>query len=112
MVARYSPFVNSAPYHALRCSFLTVDGPAGVLESWAALDPATQSAAVAYAHSKGAVVLVSIGGATESPYGQDPTAYGRTAASWALANAFDGVDYDLENFQEGQLYKRVSCPAL
>lgn len=73
----------------------------GVVESWEALDPAAQAAAVAYAHSKGAVVLLATAGATDSPYRENPTTYGRTAAVWALDNALDGVDFDLENFLFG-----------
>ena len=86
------------------CSFLLVSGPDSIVEAWGRLDPAAKAEAVAYAHSKGAVVLLSVGGETERPYGSsDAATYGRDAASWALLNKLDGVDFDLENFASGAL---------
>ena len=53
--------------------------------------------AIAYAHDKGAVVLVSTGGETETPSDSDPVAYGNYVATWAKTFLMDGVDFDLEN---------------
>ena len=55
-------------FNVIVLAFLLVSGPDGVVDSWARLDSVAQAAAVSYAHSKGAIVLVSAGGATEVPY--------------------------------------------
>lgn len=105
-------------FNVILLTFLLVTGPDGILDTWGMLDSATRAAAVSYVHSKGAIVLVSAGGATELPYDQDPVEYGRTAAAWALSNGLDGVDFDLENFDWGALActpnpsLHVSCASL
>lgn len=72
---------------------------------WSLLSPSTQQSVVEYAHSKGANIIVSVGG---SSYGNGsiPTdytlgggaAYGTAAANFALENNLDGIDLDMENF--------------
>ena len=61
-----------------------------------------QQSTIDYAHSKGAIVLASAGGAVDVPWdnlsGED---YGSNVAKWALANNLDGVDFDIENFSQG-----------
>lgn len=55
-----------------------------------------------YVHSKGALLFMSAGGATESPYSkQSGKDYGTMLANNAIENGFDGVDLDLENIQQG-----------
>lgn len=61
-----------------------------------------KDSAISYAHTKGAVVLLSVGGSTEAPYSGDASAYGRTAANWAQNNGLDGVDFDLEKIMTGE----------
>ena len=49
---------------------------------------------MAYAHSKGAVVLVSVGGPGDPPpFADDPSAFGSASATFANVNYLDGVDF-------------------
>jgi hypothetical protein len=83
-------------------------GGAGAVDAagaWGALPPAARAATLAYAHSKGAVVLASAGGATDEPYASTPgAAYGQRAAAWAVSAGLDGLDLDLEGFAPGFAY--------
>ncbi len=54
-------------------------------------------------HSLGAAVMVSFGGSTDDPYGKDPIQVGTQVAQWAVNHQLDGVDFDLENLQQGYL---------
>lgn len=62
------------------------------------------NAAVSYAHSRGAVILVALGGPSEAPYTGDAAAYGLQAAQWAATYGLDGVDFSLENVDTGFSY--------
>lgn len=42
-----------------------------------ALDDGTKQSTIATAHSQGAVVTVSLGGSTDSPWDKDPTTVGK-----------------------------------
>ena len=70
---------------------------------WAALPAATKLSVVGFAHSRGAVVMVSAGGATFGNTSGDyvaggGAAFGTNCANWATSNYLDGVDLDFENF--------------
>lgn len=71
-----------------------------MLQAWGGLPASTQQAAVSYAHSKGAIVMLTAGGSSEEPYMGDPTEYGTAAAKYAVAANLDGVDFDLENLSQ------------
>jgi len=71
--------------------------------AWQSIGASRQQAAMTYCHNKGAKVLVSTGGATDTPYGGSATTYGQTAANFAKNNNLDGVDFDLENFPYGPM---------
>lgn len=76
---------------------------------WEKMTPARQIAAVAYAHARGAVVLVSAGGSTDLPYlVMNGSTLGHNVATWAVANNLDGVDFDLENFGQGFAYEPLT----
>lgn len=91
-----------AGYNIVILAFYLAKGPADMAVAWEGLSASAKQDAVNYAHSKGAAVLVSAGGATDSPYDQmSGAAYGKAVADWAVANALDGVDFDLENFGQG-----------
>jgi hypothetical protein len=79
-------------------AFYIQTGPADMAENWGNLQDSVKLDTIKYAHSKGAKIIVSIGGETESPYSNNATAYGINIATWANANRLDGVDFDLENF--------------
>eukprot|EP01097_Dermamoeba_algensis_P006520 TRINITY_DN4084_c0_g1_i1.p1 TRINITY_DN4084_c0_g1~~TRINITY_DN4084_c0_g1_i1.p1 ORF type:complete len:338 (-),score=82.88 TRINITY_DN4084_c0_g1_i1:336-1349(-) len=83
-------------------SFWMSYGPADAAQAWVSVDPAVRNATLKYVHSKGAKLMVSIGGGTENVGGfitnNSPTgaSYGTKAADWAKAYGLDGVDFDLE----------------
>jgi len=92
----------SAGYNVIIISFYLSGGDAAdMAQAWAALDDATKQSTVATAHSKGAVVTVSMGGSTDSPYDKAPYQLGQQVGKWAQSQYLDGVDFDLENLQQG-----------
>lgn len=91
----------NAGYNVVAICFLLVTGPADFAADWAAAGPAAQQAAVAYAHSMGAMVIVAAGGVTDVPYNMDATAYGKYVAQWVKDNNLDGIDFDLEGLGSG-----------
>lgn len=71
------------------------------LQAWAGVDNATRAATISRAHAAGAVVMMTAGGSSESPLSGDAASYGRAAATAALGLGLDGVDFDIENLNEG-----------
>lgn len=66
---------------------------------WSLLSASDRSSTIEYAHSHGANVIVSAGGAGYNAYPSGGgTAFGQGAAQFALNNSLDGVDFDFENF--------------
>ena len=74
--------------------FLSNAGP-GAFDAalvWQQVPQNVQKSTMAYAHSKGAIVVVSAGGETDKPYlTYTGTQYGTAAANWAVANNLDGA---------------------
>jgi len=92
----------NAGYNVIIISFyLSASGPTDMAQAWAGLTASVKQAAINTAHSKGAVVTVSLGGSTDSPFGQNPYTLGTTVGKWAKAQYLDGVDFDLENLAPG-----------
>jgi len=92
----------NAGYNVIIISFyLSASGPTDMAQAWAALNATAKQSTINTAHSKGAVVTVSLGGSTDSPYSQNPYTLGTTVGKWAKAQYLDGVDFDLENFAPG-----------
>jgi len=92
----------SAGYNVIIISFYLSSGSAAdMAQAWAALDDGTKQSTIQTAHSKGAVVTVSLGGSTDSPFNKDPYSLGQQVGKWALTQHLDGVDFDLENFNQG-----------
>lgn len=84
-------------------AFHVFDGPVGYLREWAALDAATQRESVAYAHSRGTVLmLTAVGDAATSP---NATNFGSVAAQFAVDNHLDGVDFHLQLGKNCSLYR-------
>jgi hypothetical protein len=75
---------------------------------WGQLGAGGQQAALNYVHGKGGCVLLSVGGATDVPYAMDPNAVAAEVSNYVKANNYDGVDYDLENFQPGMVYNGIN----
>lgn len=95
--------VVDSGYNVILFAFYTSSyGPLDMALAWTYLDQAAKQNAVDYAHSKGAVLLVSFGGDTDGNYWQkDPNVLGAQVANWAKSQLLDGVDYDLEGFAPG-----------
>jgi chitinase len=99
-----------AGYNVIILAFYLSSGPADAVYAWTNTATDDQrNATLNYIHSKGAILMMSAGGATESPYnnisGQD---YGTQTGEFAVKYLFDGVDYDLENFGPGLTYGNLS----
>eukprot|EP00026_Physarum_polycephalum_P009327 Phypoly_transcript_09446.p1 GENE.Phypoly_transcript_09446~~Phypoly_transcript_09446.p1 ORF type:complete len:414 (+),score=67.20 Phypoly_transcript_09446:81-1322(+) len=92
----------NAGYNVIIISFYLSSGTAAdMAQAWAALDDTTKQNTINTAHSQGAVVTVSLGGSTDSPWDKDPTTVGKQVAAWVVAQHLDGVDFDLENLAAG-----------
>jgi len=92
----------AAGFNVINLAFYLSDrGPWDAALAWANLSEQVKRQTMDAVHAAGAVVLVSLGGATDHPYGKDPAALGTEVAQWAVANLLDGVDYDLEGLQPG-----------
>lgn len=93
----------AAGYNVILLGFLLSTSPADMAQAWSSAGAAAQLQAMSFAHSKGAVVMVSAGGSTDTPWSTftDGTSYGLYAGQWAKANNLDGVDFDAENFASG-----------
>jgi len=94
--------VVDAGYNLVILAFFVSGKPADAAAAWAQLSGQVQNETIQYAHSKGARITVSAGGATDSPYNQfSGNEYGSAVANWAKKSGLDGVDFDLENFGGG-----------
>jgi V8-like Glu-specific endopeptidase/chitinase len=99
-----------AGYNIIILAFYLLDTPADIAQAWQGISQSDQQAAVNYAHSKGAQVMVAAGGSTVSPYSQiSGSDYGQRVAQWALQNNLDGVDFDMENFDTGLVAPGLSA---
>lgn len=92
-----------AGYNVILLAFLLSTSPADMAQAWSTAGTSAQTAAVAYAHSKGAVLMVSAAGSTDLPWTtfSDGSSYGNYVGQWAKANNLDGVDFDVENIAPG-----------
>jgi chitinase len=99
---------SDAGYNVLIMSFYVVTSHAAFDSTtlWGQLGAAQQSA-LNYVHNAGGCVLLSVGGATDVPYAMDPNAVASEIANYVKANNYDGVDFDLENFQPGMVYNGI-----
>eukprot|EP01111_Echinosteliopsis_oligospora_P002305 TRINITY_DN1338_c0_g1_i1.p1 TRINITY_DN1338_c0_g1~~TRINITY_DN1338_c0_g1_i1.p1 ORF type:complete len:423 (-),score=148.70 TRINITY_DN1338_c0_g1_i1:21-1262(-) len=92
----------TAGYNVIIISFYLSSGStADMAQAWAALDDATKQSVINQVHGMGAVVTVSLGGSTDSPYDKDANTLGQQVAQWAKSQYLDGVDFDLENINQG-----------
>jgi len=81
--------------------YLSGSGPADMALVWSQLSDSVKAETMNQVHAKGSVVLVAVGGATDSPYSNDATRLGTTAGEWARSQHLDGVDFDLEDIAAG-----------
>ena len=101
-------------------------GSVDALQTWELTDEAAKKEVLAYAHSKGAKILLSAAGSTEAIedfFGSDPLAngieYGTEMAKRAITLGLDGVDFDMEltpqnyaPFESGEFQKFTKGCAL
>lgn len=105
--------IVDAGYNVVNIAFWMSSGAADLALVWQTMSAADRQSTMTYVRSKGAKVIVSAGGATESPYtAMTGTAYGTAVATWAKNNLLDGVDFDLENFSAGFVYPPLSATQL
>jgi len=99
-----------AGYNVILLAFLLSTTAADMAQVWFTAGAAAQLAALRYAHGKGAVLMVSAGGSTDSPWATfaDGTSYGTYVGQWAKQNNLDGVDFDVENFGPGFVAGRLN----
>lgn len=81
--------------------WLSSGNPADMAQAWQGVSAADKQNTINTIHSKGGVVLVSMGGSTDTPFSKDANSLGQQVAKWAKDNYLDGVDFDLENFDVG-----------
>ena len=98
-----------AGFNVIFLAFYLLTGATDFAQAWASLPAADRLASMQYAHSKGAVVLLTVAGSTVSPYYLNATSYATTISRYALAFNYDGVDYDLENLEWGCTYDGKSA---
>jgi hypothetical protein len=89
-------------YNLVILAFFVAGTAWDAVEAWGQMPVATQQSVIDYAHSKNARIIISAGGATDTPFDAfTGTAYGSAVANWAKDHNLDGVDFDLENFGWG-----------
>jgi len=90
---------DKGQYTHMLLAFWTQAGAVDVAKAWA--DPNTfPPDAIDSFHAAGIKVMVSAGGATETPITNNPNGgadYGRNAALFAKQHRLDGVDFDIED---------------
>jgi len=92
----------NAGFNVIILAFYMHTGPSDFLTAWQGLSSSTKSSTISTLHSKGAVLLVSFGGGADgNPYTLDAYSTGQTVGKYAKAQQLDGVDFDLENFDQG-----------
>jgi hypothetical protein len=90
-----------AGFNLIILAFKVGLGAADMAQAFAGEPDDLKKAAIEYAHSKGAKVMISAGGATDTPYSNTAVDYAKSAAEFAQKNYLDGVDFDMENLQPG-----------
>jgi chitinase len=92
----------NAGFNVIILAFYMHTGPSDFLTAWEGLSSSTKQSTISTIHSKGAVLLVSFGGGADgNPYTLDAYTTGQTVGKYAKAQYLDGVDFDLENFDQG-----------
>eukprot|EP00026_Physarum_polycephalum_P009330 Phypoly_transcript_09449.p1 GENE.Phypoly_transcript_09449~~Phypoly_transcript_09449.p1 ORF type:complete len:268 (+),score=58.02 Phypoly_transcript_09449:573-1376(+) len=87
-----------AGYNLILLAFHVSGQPRYAASAWQNFGSGTQQDVLNYVHQRGAKIVVSAGGAEDSPYGSfSGSQYGTNVANFAKNNGLDGVDFDLEN---------------
>jgi|SRR5579862_3048872 chitinase len=94
-----------AGFNVIILSFYLSSGPTDIVTAWA--NVATQKQrenCLNIIHKNNAILMISAGGGTDTPYNLNPVEYATEVATFANNHGFDGVDFDLENFDPGLKY--------
>jgi len=92
---------DAAYTHYLMAFWTQRLGPVDAALTWS-MNKLGNDTGVLAAKARGVKFMVSCGGATEAPqFTTSAVEYGRGVAKFALANGFDGVDFDIEGFTGG-----------
>ena len=68
---------------------------------WTRTSATDRKRALDYIHSKGGCLMLSVGGATDNPYNQNPEVVANRVAKLVKDGDYDGVDFNLENIPQG-----------
>jgi chitinase len=91
--------IVDAGYNVIILAFYISNlGPYDMAYTWGTFSGSLQNSTIQYAHDKGAIIMVSLGGSSDIPYVLNPNTLGTTIGEWVVNNNLDGVDFDLENF--------------
>jgi chitinase len=94
-------------YNVIVLAFYLADAATDILQAWAGLNCCTLNSTIAYAHSKGAIVLATAGGSEVTPYTLDANAYAMGVVNFVQQYRLDGIDFDLE-----KLHQTCTSPGL
>eukprot|EP01118_Nematostelium_gracile_P012493 TRINITY_DN4565_c0_g1_i1.p1 TRINITY_DN4565_c0_g1~~TRINITY_DN4565_c0_g1_i1.p1 ORF type:complete len:341 (-),score=61.58 TRINITY_DN4565_c0_g1_i1:40-960(-) len=95
--------VSDSGFNVIILGFLlSSTGPADIAKAFQS-DP-KKFEAVDYVHSKGGIILISFGGATDTNiFTTSVSSIVNSTVEYVVSNRLDGVDFDIENFKEGFL---------
>lgn len=101
--------IIDAGFNIINICFMVNGQPADIALVWnrelAEINPKTgivyRQEILNYAHAHNCSILLSTGGATETPYSTDSVAYATNVSNFVLQTSLDGIDFDLENFGPG-----------
>lgn len=99
-----------AGYNVILFAFYLKAGAWDMALVWQNFSDADKQELLTYANSRGAILGVSCGGATETWYLDDPVALATDISNWVLTNRLQVLDADLENIAPGFTYP--GCPDL
>lgn len=99
-----------AGYNVILFAFYLKAGAWDMALVWQNFSDADKEELLTYANSRGAILGVSCGGATETWYLDDPVVLATQIANWVRENKLQVLDADLENIAPGFTYP--GCPDL
>lgn len=93
-----------AGFNVIILSFYLSSGPTDIVAAWVSATQKQRENCLNIIHKNNAILVMSAGGGTDTPYNLNPVKYATQIAAFANNYGFDGVDFDLENFEPGLEY--------
>lgn len=93
-----------AGYNVILFAFYLKQGAWDMARVWQDFPETDKDALLQYANSRGAILGVSLGGATEVFYLDDPVNLATQVCNWTLTNKLQILDADFENIAPGFTY--------